>query len=125
MLTKPVWADDGNAPAQLVVDGTPTAISLWVARTRRARSRGLLGTDDLAGALWIEKCPAIHTFGMRYPLRVAFVDKHGVIVAIKTYRRNRLGTYHWRAAHAVEFPLALGEQLPLRLGTKLEIGPDA
>lgn len=125
MPTKPVWAADNEAPAQLVVDGAPTGVPLWVARTRRARSRGLLGTEDLAGALWIEKCPAIHTFGMRYPLRVAFVDKHGTIVALKTYKRNRLGAYHWRAAHAVEFPLPLGEQLPLHLGTRLEIGSDA
>ncbi|WP_185695819.1 DUF192 domain-containing protein [Buchananella hordeovulneris] len=125
MPTKPVWAADGEAPARLVVDGGPTGVPLWGARTRRSRSQGLLGTADSAVDLWIEKCPAIHTFGMRYPLRVAFVDKHGAIVAIKTYRRNRLGAYHWQAAHAVEFPLPLGEQLPLRPGTKLEIGPDA
>ena len=48
-----------------------------VAGESRSRRRGLLGSsrlDDAAG-IWIAPCEAIHTFGMRMPIDVVFLDR--------------------------------------------------
>ena len=49
-----------------------------------ARFRGLLGTPPLAAGegLLIEPCRAVHMFGMRYPIDVAFLDRAGKVVGI-------------------------------------------
>ncbi len=47
------------------------------------RLRGLLGhgEDYLAGGvICLRPCCDIHTFGMRYPIDVAFLDSRGVVV---------------------------------------------
>ena len=43
----------------------------------RARMKGLLGRDGLGRgrALWIESCGIVHTFFMRFPLDLVFVDR--------------------------------------------------
>jgi uncharacterized membrane protein (UPF0127 family) len=59
--------------------GKTIADVVEVADTRATRRRGLLGRDHLpAGrALMLTPCNAIHTFRMRFPIDVAFVDKRG------------------------------------------------
>src|SRR5918992_6101340 len=49
------------------------------ARSPRARLLGLAMLDDLpAGfALLIPRCRSVHTFGMRFPLDLAFLDEGG------------------------------------------------
>ncbi len=48
-----------------------------VAETPGSRRRGLLRTDSLpdGGGLLIVPCRNVHTFGMRYPIDVVFVDE--------------------------------------------------
>jgi uncharacterized membrane protein (UPF0127 family) len=55
-----------------------------VAHTRQSRRRGLLGRDslDLAAALVLSPCYAIHTAFMRFPIDVAFVDRDGLVTRI-------------------------------------------
>jgi uncharacterized membrane protein (UPF0127 family) len=47
------------------------------AETAFDRTRGLLGSAELpAGTgLWIDPCPSIHMFFMRYAIDVVFLDK--------------------------------------------------
>ena len=47
------------------------------ADTFEARNRGLLGRSrmDPEEGLWIDPCPMIHTFFMRFPIDVLFLDK--------------------------------------------------
>lgn len=44
------------------------------------RLRGLLGTDCDAEPVALVNCHAIHTFGMRYRIDVAFVKRSGVVL---------------------------------------------
>lgn len=44
------------------------------------RMRGLLGTSGFSGQLLLVPCHDVHTFCMRYPIDVAFLDERGVIV---------------------------------------------
>lgn len=59
-----------------------------IARGFFARLRGLLGTStswsDGDTVLMIPQCRSVHTFGMRYPLDIAFVDEHGIVM--RSYR---------------------------------------
>ncbi len=52
---------------------------LLVARTLLARARGLALRRDLpAGvALLIPRCRSVHTFTMRFPLDLVWLDGHG------------------------------------------------
>ncbi len=55
-----------------------------VACTFFERARGLIGTHDLprGEGLYIPKCNAIHTFFMRYPIDVTFLDKENKVIKI-------------------------------------------
>lgn len=45
-----------------------------------ARLRGLLGTDADADPVALVGCHAIHTYGMRYRIDVAFVEREGYVL---------------------------------------------
>ena len=55
-----------------------------VARSRWARLTGLALRRDPPGyALLIPRCRSIHTFGMRFPLDIAFLDAEGRVLEIR------------------------------------------
>lgn len=60
--------------------------ALEVAESTRARRRGLLGSSEVVGGLWITRCPSVHMVGMRYPIDVAVVDRDGVVLLVATLR---------------------------------------
>ena len=71
-----------------------------------SRLKGLLGTTGLGQdeACWIDSCNAIHTFGMRYPLDVYFLDKKNTVVAIlKNLEPNRISPFFPAACSVLEF----------------------
>lgn len=53
------------------------ATSLEVADTSAQRNKGLLGRDALAPGegLWIRPCEAVHTFWMRFPIDLVYLDR--------------------------------------------------
>ncbi len=72
-----------------------------------SRLRGLLGRRPLAEGegLMLVPCRAVHMFGMRYPVDVAFVDRTGGVVA--TYHCLAPGSrskWHRGAVAALEVP---------------------
>ena len=101
----PTWAASApeTAPFALAVDGVRAA-DAWGTATSRDRRTGLLGTDGLAGALWIDRCSCVHTFGMRYPLDVAFLDRAGLVLATAAMKPSRLGRPRFRARSVLEMP---------------------
>lgn len=56
--------------------GAQVAAKVEKADTPATRSKGLLGRESLAAdeALWIVPCPMIHTFFMKFPIDVLFLD---------------------------------------------------
>lgn len=54
----------------------PVATKVEKADTAASRNRGLLGRASLAAdeGLWIVPCPMIHTFFMKFPIDVLFLD---------------------------------------------------
>ena len=66
------------------------------------RRKGLLGRNGLAAgeALWIVPCEAIHTFGMRFPIDLVYLDRQRRIVKVKScVRPGRLSAC--LSAHSV------------------------
>ena len=52
-----------------------------IASTMRSRLVGLLGCDSASGVLMLVPCKSIHTYGMRFPIDVAFVAADGTVLA--------------------------------------------
>lgn len=93
-----------------------------LANTLAARTKGLLGRDGLneGEALIIDPCNSIHTFFMRFPIDVAFVDSSGVIVRqIENMKPWRMSGIYFRARRVVEFPAGLLEATATREGDML------
>ncbi len=67
----------------LVRDGDVLATA-EVADSAKARRTGLLGRDDLDGALVIRPCRNVHTLGMRFAIDVAFCDASGRVLHTST-----------------------------------------
>jgi uncharacterized membrane protein (UPF0127 family) len=68
----------------LRADGTVVCSACAVADRPAARLRGLLGRRALGidEGLLIRPASSIHTFFMRFPIDVEFIDRRGVVVKI-------------------------------------------
>jgi len=106
--------------------GTTLATRVRLADTPRARRLGLLKQDSLAPGegLWIFPTQAIHTFGMRFPIDVAFLDRalrvRRIYRSLPPYRMTRLV---WGARSVLE--LAAGALLAAgtEAGDELQFSP--
>ncbi len=73
-----------------------------LADNESTRRKGLLGRDGLAPgeALWILPCEAVHTFGMKFPIDLVYIDRK------QRVRKVRSAVPPWRmslcfTAHSV------------------------
>ena len=92
-----------------------------VAVTRRLRARGLVGREDLEGVLILRPCRQVHTFGMRFPIDVAFCNSDGLVLHVASMRPWRMSRIVRRAAFVVEAPDGAFERWRLRHLDILEV----
>jgi uncharacterized membrane protein (UPF0127 family) len=88
------------------------------------RMKGLLGKNNmLAGeALWIKPCMSIHTFLMKFPIDVIFLNKRSQVIAvIKNLKPNRLTWFYPKAASVLELPSGTLKDTDTRVGDEIEI----
>jgi uncharacterized membrane protein (UPF0127 family) len=104
----------------LVRDGVVLA-SLELASDRATRRRGLLGRDEMSGALLIRPARAVHTLGMKFDLDVAYLDGDDRVLECVTMRRNRVGMPRWRARAVIEAAAGAFERWELRPGDEVEV----
>lgn len=118
-----------RAPAmRLVLDGAATGLRARDARNFLDRALGLLRAPPAgqwAGcALRLRPCAAVHTFGMRHPIDVVFVDRHGTVLRIFP----RLGPWRIagarRAVAAWELPMGEAMRLGIERGSRLDLEAD-
>ncbi|HEX6644532.1 MAG TPA: DUF192 domain-containing protein, partial [Gemmatimonadales bacterium] len=93
-----------------------------LADTLWRRLRGLSGRSGLAEGegLMLVPCRAVHMFGMRFPIDVAFLDRDGTVVA--TYPSLGPGArtrYHREARSALELPAGTLDATGTRAGDTL------
>ncbi|MDP8975266.1 MAG: DUF192 domain-containing protein [Actinomycetota bacterium] len=106
--------------AWLLRDGEVLA-TLEVADGFQSRLRGLLGRDGVNGALLLKPASSVHTFGMRFPIDVAFCDKDLRVVDTVRMPRHRLCRPRLRARCVIEAEAGAFERWRLRPGDELEI----
>ncbi|WP_190155009.1 DUF192 domain-containing protein [Streptomyces litmocidini] len=109
------------------VDGTGTLtvaaldVPLEVAASYRARRRGLLGRDGIAGALLIVRTNSVHTFGMRFPIDVAHLDGSFTVRSVVTMRPGRLGMIRPRGRHVLEAEAGAMAEWGLEPGVRVRV----
>lgn len=112
------WAD---ATGRLVVDGRDVA-EVEVAASGPARRRGLLGRDQLPGALLIVRASSVHTVGMRFAIDVAHLDRRLQVLRVVTMAPGRLGGLpRPRTRHVLETAAGKCAEWGVGPGVQLEV----
>ncbi|MFJ7083763.1 DUF192 domain-containing protein [Streptomyces griseus] len=96
-------------------------VPLRIAASYRARTRGLLGRDGIEGAMMLTPCGSVHTFRMRFPIDVAYLDRKFRVLAVRTMKPGRLGLPRLRARHVVEAEAGAMERWGVRPGVRVEL----
>lgn len=94
------------------------------AATFFSRFRGLMGARDLPDgeALLLDGDNSIHTFFMRFPIDVVFLDgEERVLHQIHAMRPWRVSRIVWRAKAVLELPAGTLARTGTRVGDQLEI----
>jgi uncharacterized protein len=108
----------------LIVERTGVTIAraLEIASTPWKRARGLLGRRGLSagGGLLIRPCHAVHTWFMRFPIDVVFIDEDQRVVRIVPH----MAPFHaasggWRARAVVELPAGCAAAAGLQEGDRV------
>jgi uncharacterized protein len=92
--------------------GGDVLASLDLARTWQDRAMGLIGRRSYEGAMLL---------GVRFPIDVAFLDAHRVVIAMTRMAPYRVGMPRFAARSALEARAGAFERWNLALGDELEI----
>ncbi|NBU96210.1 MAG: DUF192 domain-containing protein [Actinobacteria bacterium] len=109
--------------AWLVSDSRVLA-SAQIADDRRSRRRGLLGRDDIDGAMVLEPRRWVHTIGMRFDIDVAYLDRDGCVLRTSTMTRHRIALPAPRAHRVIEARAGSFERWGLHTGDTVEVRVD-
>jgi uncharacterized membrane protein (UPF0127 family) len=104
---------------------TVLATRLEVADTGAKRNKGLLGRSGLetGEGLWIVPCESVHTFFMRFPIDLVYLDRRNRV------RKVRSAVGPWRlsvclSAHSIiELPAGVVLSTQTQKGDTLEFSP--
>ena len=124
-VTCPAVEPEVPRQAVNVTRGTILATRLEFARTGPSRKKGLLGRECLlpGEGLWIVPCEAVHTFFMRFPIDLVYLDRKNRI------RKLRSGVGAWRVsacltAHSViELPAGTIRETRTERADTIDITP--
>jgi uncharacterized membrane protein (UPF0127 family) len=113
-------ARGGERVPELLKNGEVIA-PVEVATRTSDRTRGLLGRDQLEGALLLSPASSVHTIGMRFPIDVAFCDKRMRVLVTVSMRPNRVGLPRPRSRHVIEAEAGQFARWGLRKGDQLDV----
>lgn len=101
----------------------PLAENLVIAEAFVDRLRGLLGKQALSAGegILIRPCKGIHTFGMKFPIDVVFLNNGNKVVAItRNLPPHRLTSIHFTATSVLELPSGTVDSTSTAVGDTLE-----
>jgi uncharacterized membrane protein (UPF0127 family) len=103
------------------------ATELRFASTHWSRLRGLMGaraeTFRSGQGLWINPSHGVHTFVMRFPIDVVYLDGDKVVVYLKhDLKPWRLAPVNLRASSVLELPSNTLQATGTAVGDRIEIG---
>jgi uncharacterized membrane protein (UPF0127 family) len=101
--------DKPNTAAINVTKGVALASELEVAKSFAARSKGLLGRDGLRPeqGMLIDPCSSVHTWFMRFPIDVVFLDGKNRVVGLRRNMKPWRMAWSWRGAKTIELPVGV------------------
>ena len=104
--------------------GKILADSLDIADTFVKSLIGLIGRSCLkrGRGLWIKPCQSVHTFWMRFPIDVLFLDKEGIVVHfIESMKPFRISKHVLKARSVLELPAGSIRDSDTQLGDHIEV----
>ena len=102
------------------------ATELLVASTHWSRFRGLMATDSArfrpGQGLWIVPCHGVHTFAMRFPIDVLYLDQEKIVIHMEDGLKPwRVAAIRARASSVLELPSGTIHQTQTALGDQVDI----
>jgi len=100
--------------------------TLEIANDLKSRTRGLIDHHPLEAdeGMMIDPCRWIHTFGMSFPIDVAYVSKDWRVVALsENLAPNRIDRPVFRARFVIEMMAGAIRRTALAIGDQLELRP--
>jgi hypothetical protein len=92
-----------------------------VASTVAQRTKGLLGRTGYDGALVIHHTSSVHSFGMKFAIDVAFLDRRLVVIDLTELKPWRMTLPRIRSRSVLEAESGAFERWKLRVGDELEL----
>ena len=86
--------------------------------------RGLIGRARLetGHGLWIVPCQSVHTFWMRFPIDVVFLDKHYKIIhLVENLKPFRISRHLSKASSVIELPVSAIRTTGTQTGDEIRI----
>ncbi|MFI9807193.1 DUF192 domain-containing protein [Streptomyces sp. NPDC052301] len=118
------WRDGAGrlvVPSAEGGEDAAVVLPLEIAASYRTRTKGLLGRDAVDGALLLSPASGVHTFGMRIPIDVAYLDRRLTVLAVRTMPPGRLGLPRLRARHVLEAEAGVMAGWGLRAGVRVRV----
>jgi uncharacterized membrane protein (UPF0127 family) len=108
---------------RIVHNGQVIAEEATVAGTFCGRLTGLIGRRSLphGSALMIPRCNQVHTFCMRFPIDVLFLNADNVILAVESLRSWKISKRHPGASKVIELPAGTISESGLAPGNQLSL----
>ena len=106
-----------------ITRGTVLASSLEVADSGPARNKGLLNRDGLepGGGLWIIPCQSVHTFFMRFPIDLVYLDARKRVRKVRSAVGARRISLCLTAQSVIELPAGTIQETQTQRGDTLVI----
>jgi len=118
-------APEGPQKVLNATRGTVLATQLEKAHTAATRKKGLLGREGLlpGEGLWIAPCESVHTFFMRFPIDLVYLDRKLEVKKV----RHSVGAWRMSACFAafsvLELPAGTARATQTERGDTMEIAP--
>lgn len=111
---------NGNPLHPLIID-----YPIITAKTFLSRFLGLMGKSRVDYGLYLFPCKSIHTFFMKVPIDVIYLDKTLTVIAIdKDMKPWKTGRYYGKAHGVLELPAGMTDELQITTGQQLQWGID-
>ena len=85
-----------------LINDTRVLASANLARTRRERRRGMKDFPDASLPLVITPCNWVHSFGMKFPVDVVYLDANDAIIDIALLKPGRIALPRRHAVRVIE-----------------------
>ncbi|MDX2267653.1 MAG: DUF192 domain-containing protein [Bryobacter sp.] len=92
-----------------------------IANTSELRRRGLLQHESLeeGDGLWIAPCEAVHTFAMKFPIDVLYLNKAKKVLKIRAAMPKGRVSFCLSAHSVLELPAGMAAKTDTRVGDTL------